>query len=304
MRCLALLLLAATWLHADEPLLGHVEKRGEGPIPMVLIHSLWCDWTVWDEFMSRNEARYTMYAVTLAGCGGTDAPPLPEDPDDYTGREWSERAAKGVIELIKEESLEDVVLVGHYSGGQLALRLALEHPIYFSKVVTIDGEPATPLRGSQGGATREERDAIVNKKMGAEHVPDDMWRSTLRVSANQAVTNPGRAAVIGDVMAMTTFQTGKRYLLEMHAEDLTDRISGLRMPVLAIVPISPDLADDQADRVYDRWLGAFRDVDDVQILFFDDSRQFVMYDEPEKLDEAIADFVIDAETDPESPETP
>ncbi|HWQ33597.1 MAG TPA: hypothetical protein VNQ79_12150 [Blastocatellia bacterium] len=47
--------------------LGHVEKRGRGPVPMILISDVRTDWTIWQSFMERNAERYTMYAVTLPG---------------------------------------------------------------------------------------------------------------------------------------------------------------------------------------------------------------------------------------------
>src|SRR5262245_5316475 len=41
--------------------IAHVEKRGDGPVAMVLIPGLSCDWTVFDAFMKRHEHDYTMY---------------------------------------------------------------------------------------------------------------------------------------------------------------------------------------------------------------------------------------------------
>ena len=44
---------------------AHVETIGSGPIHVVLIPSLGCDWSVWSGFMARNSKRFTMHAVTL-----------------------------------------------------------------------------------------------------------------------------------------------------------------------------------------------------------------------------------------------
>src|SRR5262249_3432161 len=57
---------------------GHVEKLGRGPIPMILLADVGEDWTLYKSFMERNAGRYTMYAVTLPGSGGTPPPPKPE----------------------------------------------------------------------------------------------------------------------------------------------------------------------------------------------------------------------------------
>lgn len=306
-RLLAILVLACAWPAAaqetapepEQPLLAHVEQRGSGPIPMILIPSMWCDWSVYDEFMERNQDRYTMYAITLPGNGGTEPPPEPQHPDDFSLLQWTNRAADGIRELIMEESLEDVVLVGHYAGGQLAMKFAIEHPVFVSHVVSIDGEPAVEL--SSGLVSRENRTMIVNKKLAKDRAPQEIWRATLRSTSNKWVTNPGRAAVLADMMSLVTFETGRRYWLEMLAEDLTPRMRGLTKPALLIAPIPPDLSDAEADARHDRWLNAFVEAPDARILFFDDARSFVMYDEPEQLDEAIAEF-LDVDVEVAEPE--
>jgi hypothetical protein len=43
--------------------LGQVEKRGRGPVPVILIADVRTDWTIYQSFIDRNAERYTMYAV-------------------------------------------------------------------------------------------------------------------------------------------------------------------------------------------------------------------------------------------------
>src|SRR5262245_47521140 len=56
--------------------LGHVEVRGTGPVPVVLIPNLVMDWTIFESFMQRNSEKFTMYAVTLPGFAGSAPPPM------------------------------------------------------------------------------------------------------------------------------------------------------------------------------------------------------------------------------------
>ena len=69
--------------------LAHVERVGTGPVDLVLIPGLACDWRVWEDFLQRNARRYTMYAVTLPGFGGAPAEFDPDEPtpllDDAVG---------------------------------------------------------------------------------------------------------------------------------------------------------------------------------------------------------------------------
>src|SRR5262245_11341575 len=52
--------------------LGDVQKRGHGPVPLILIAGAPFDASVWDSFAARNAERYTMYAVVPAGYGKTN----------------------------------------------------------------------------------------------------------------------------------------------------------------------------------------------------------------------------------------
>src|SRR5262245_46589027 len=64
--------------------IAHVERRGKGSVPMVLIAGAPFGARAWEGFMKRNEARYTMLAVTPAGYEGTPPPAMPEkERDDY-----------------------------------------------------------------------------------------------------------------------------------------------------------------------------------------------------------------------------
>jgi len=288
---------------AKEPLLAHVERIGDGPVTMVLIPALWSDWTTFEDFMVRNAHRYTMYAVTFRGYAGSDPPPEPLDPSEYVSQAWRSLAMKGIRKLIDDEGLEDVVLVGHYSGGQLAIRLAIEHPTYVSKVVSIDGALASPMSAPGGRPTRDERTYKV-KRMAGERVPQPIWEKSLRITARKMVVHPGRAEVLGDMMALVPMDVGKRYFLEWHAEDLHDRIDGLRVPLLAVVPIPPELDDAQADRLHDDWLGDLGHIDMATVQFIDEARQFVMYDQPEAFDEAVATFVLGEDATPDGDDEP
>jgi len=91
--------------------LGVVEKRGRGPIPMILIADIRTDWSLYRNFMDRNVERYTMYAVTLPGYGGTPAPPRPETLD-LKSTPWWDGAEKGVVSLIEKNRFNKPVVVG------------------------------------------------------------------------------------------------------------------------------------------------------------------------------------------------
>ncbi len=84
---------------AEAPALALVEEVGTGDVPVVLIHNTQGDWRVWESFMERNSARYSMFAVRLAGAGGSEAMELPEgDPLDVMV--WTDAAVGELAEML------------------------------------------------------------------------------------------------------------------------------------------------------------------------------------------------------------
>jgi pimeloyl-ACP methyl ester carboxylesterase len=80
-----------------------------------------CRWNEWEEFMERNQAKYTMYAVTIPGYGGTHLPDLPKDTDRPL---WHDNAVKALAKFLDEQKLRDVTVVGHSWGTIIGVQLA------------------------------------------------------------------------------------------------------------------------------------------------------------------------------------
>jgi pimeloyl-ACP methyl ester carboxylesterase len=157
--------------------LGAVEKRGRGPIPMILIADIRTDWSLYRSFMDRNAERYTMYAVTLPGYGGAPAPPRPESLDLKT-TPWWDGAEKGVISLIEKNRLNKPVVVGMATSSYLATRLAVNHPDKIRAAVVIDGNVYATFRSLANPdypATLEERPDVLMKQPGAIGMISEQW---------------------------------------------------------------------------------------------------------------------------------
>lgn len=276
--------------------LGHVEVRGEGPVPLVLIPGFASDWRVWDAFMSRNAGRYTMYAVTLPGFGGTGAPPPTADP---TG--WLENAAEAVGALVEERGLKDAVVAGHSLGGHVALLAAARRPELFGGAVTIDGLPAYPL---QGDPTPEQRLAAVNTVIAPQvtAMSDADWAAMQRGSAQQWTGDSGRAEELAAMFSQTPRDVGCAYFIEVLRSDLSERLAALEKPVLAVAALAPrsEAAMTQWETVRQTWRDAFANSPSAVVVFFEETRHLVMDERPAELDKAIAQFVAgDPVLDPE-----
>lgn len=292
--------------------LGAVEKRGRGPIPMILIADLRTDWSLYRNFMDRNAERYTMYAVTLPGYGGSPAPPRPETLDLKT-TPWWDGAEKGVISLIEKNSLNKPVVIGMAASSYLATRLAVNHPDKIRAAVAIGGNVYSAFRSLSNPdypATPEERPDVLMKQPDAigmivEFMPAltpsresaEARIKTLppaqlnQFSAGIREIDRARALAIDD--AVSSDPRAYRYNVERFASDLTGALKNLRVPLLAIPAIHDDNSPGQGGPAPSQWYEAKMKYPAIPLTVapFENTRTYVTEDAPQELDRAIESFL-------------
>lgn len=273
--------------------LPHVEVSGTGPVPVVLIPGLACDWTVFKSFMARNAPRYTMHAVTLPGFGGSQPPPVPAEA---TGADdvWLTNAERAIVQYVLKQKLDRPVVIGHSLGGQLAYRLAARHSEYFRAGVSLDGLPAFPLAPPGTPFSKEQRRVLVNSQVwpSMKVMTDAQWAEQTRSTLTSWVKDQARAKELGDLCAAVPGAVAGRYLTELFASDASEDLANIKLPFLAIAAISD--ADQPGARREDArqvWGTAFARFPGLQLVIFENTRHFVTEDAPAELDRAIEQFV-------------
>jgi esterase len=105
-------------------------KSGNGR-PLIILHGLFGISDNWAALARQWAERFTVYAVDLRNHG--------QSPHSD---EWNYNVmADDIIELLGDERLHDVILLGHSMGGKTAMRLALDFPQAISKLIVSDIAP-------------------------------------------------------------------------------------------------------------------------------------------------------------------
>jgi pimeloyl-ACP methyl ester carboxylesterase len=292
--------------------LGAVEKRGRGPIPLILIADIRTDWSLYRNFMDRNAERYTMYAVTLPGYGGAPAPPRPETLD-LKSTPWWDGAEKGVINLIEKDRLNKPVVIGMAASSYLATRLAVNHPDKIRAAVVIGGNVYAAFRSLANPdypATPEERPDVLMKQPGAtgmisEFLPALMSSRESAEARIKALAPPqlaqfaaavreierARALAVDD--AVSSDPRAYRYNVELFASDLTGPLKNLKVPLLAIPAIHDDNSPGQGGPAPSQWYEAKMKYPAIPLTVvpFENTRTYVTEDAPQELDRAIESFL-------------
>lgn len=115
--------------------LAHVET-GEGA-PVVFLHGEPTWSFLWRKVIPPvRDAGFRCVAPDLVGFGRSDKP---TDPGWYS----YDRHTEVIASLLEDLDLRDVTLVMHDWGGPIGLRLAVEHPERFSRLVIMETGPFT-----------------------------------------------------------------------------------------------------------------------------------------------------------------
>jgi pimeloyl-ACP methyl ester carboxylesterase len=106
-------------------------RPGDGGRPFLLLHGLGSNARMWDEVAGHLAAAgHAVHALDMRGHGDSDLPPHGYD---------NETAVADLVSVCRELRLTGVLIAGHSWGGNLAVRLAAEHPDLTAGLALVDG---------------------------------------------------------------------------------------------------------------------------------------------------------------------
>ncbi len=292
----------------------HVETRGNGPVPLVLISDLGVDGRkLYGPFAERNAGAYTMYIVTLPWAGAARPLPWPEKLD-YAARPWLSQVERELLALIDQPKLKGAVVAGTTSGGYFAARLALLRPQRIRAAVLVDALVNATMRSAadpDAPASLSERLAQIKAVLPTPQLfpyapvpPADELRrliddpGSMHPTARNWWTFAVKDASLSKAWAFEALSRGfivpgLEYRWELLATDLTDELRHLSVPMLAMVAIHDEGSPSQTSPSLSEW-------DEIKLLYpqvpltvatFVDSRSYISVEYPQEFDRALADFL-------------
>lgn len=279
--------------------LGGVKKSGAGPRNMILIPGWGFDWTVFMGFMEANSKDYTFYALTIPGFGGTQAPPMPADTENFRDLYWTKGVIKGIVDLIDREKLVKPDIMTSFTTSEvMAIRLALDHPDKVGKVIVVSGMAKfTANYPSFEPRTLDSRVNYIEKRLAAQ------WFKTVTTETwNKGNFAPAtfcrdslKAKAHWNMMSAVPIPVMVRYLCELYCTDISLEYKDLKVPVLVILPGFPNkvLSDNiyLAPFFHFSWTGAMPSSQMIHVVAINDSHAFIMEDQPEKFTAVVKEFL-------------
>lgn len=256
-----------------------------GRTPIIFIPALFCGASQWQRQIEALSDRYDIYALTLPGFDAR-----PRD----TGGNLMSRATADISALIRSRHLDHPIIVGHSLGGTLAVLFAVHRSMEVRGIVAVEGGypvAPTPERREQSlrDATAPYRG--VHRSAFGDSLGERMLQYVITsksdadsVQAQAARSDP--AAVVD-------------WMSEAFRLDLTQQLEEITVPLMEIVPFDSKIDPYQGFATLVEKGGAYRSflghAPHGSLIMIENSRHFVMIDQPGAFDRALYRAIEDIE---------
>lgn len=263
----------------------HVNMYGTaGRRAVVFIPGLTCGPWEWSGEINQLDSKYTVYALTLPGFDGRPAiksPLFATVSADF----WT---------MLQTHNIVKPVVIAHSMGGTLAILLAEQNPGKLGGVISVDGLPTFPGMDRMTADQRAQAAAQMTAAMASATTPEQFAAMEKNYVLPTLMTSPEDIAAVAPLTARSDPAATAAWTTEDIGLDLRKDLTKITTPLLVIAPYdaaleSKVLPDAAAKKSYYETLLANDPAANVQTI--EPSRHFVMYDQPQKLHDAIATFL-------------
>ena len=260
-----------------------VEVTGSGP-DVVLIPGFASSREVWRAEAERLRATHRVHLVQLAGFAG--------EPWAHGDGPFVEPMAGELARYVREAGLERPAVIGHSMGGMTGVLLAQQHPDLVGRVMSVDSLPFfSAMFGPQ--ATVESARPFADQAAAAILAADEAgFRTQQAQTAIGMVRDPAtREAMVEWSMASDRHALAAA-IRDVMTTDLRPGLPSMTTPVWAVYASDADggAPAAMADAL---WGGEYATLPGVTLVRVDDSRHFIMADQPGRLAGIIDRFLAD-----------
>ncbi len=258
-----------------------VEVMGRGP-DVILIPGFASSRDVWRPLAQRLAATHRVHLVQLAG---------------FAGEPWTNGDGAFVQPVVDElaryaATLNRPAVIGHSMGGLTGLMLAQQHPEAVGRVMSVDSLPFfSTLYGPTATAetakpfAEQAAAGILNADAAGYRVQQE------RTAAGMMRSEAGRADMVEWSMASDR-QAMASAIRDVMTTDARPGLAAMTTPVWAVYAADAN-GGTPAAMADGMWGREYAALPGVKLVRVDDSRHFIMTDQPERLGALVDEFLAD-----------
>ena len=227
-------------------------------------------------------ANYRLHLIQIAGFAGDPAGPNATGP-------ILAPVVEQLHQYIVANHLQPVPVIGHSLGGLLALMLAQAHPEDVSKLLIVDTLPFYGLVFNPAATVDMVRPQAQVMHDQLIQMPADQFAASQPTFTNRLVKDPeGQRQVSASSIASdrTVFANA---MLEDLSIDLRPQLAGIKTPMTLLYPY--ETTQGPAEQVTALYTTAYAAKPNLRFIRIDDSRHFIMFDQPAAFDQNVKAFL-------------
>ncbi len=260
-----------------------VEVLGAGP-DVIFIPGYASSREVWRAEAERLSATHRVHMVQLAGFAG--------EPWVHGDGPFVQPVIDELARYIDEAGLQDPAIIGHSMGGMSALMLAQQYPALVGKVMSVDSLPFfSALFGPQ--VTVDTARPFAEQAAAATLSADDAsFRAGQVQGAAGYVNDPATQAAMVEWGMASDRQALATAIREVMLTDLRPALPAMTTPVWAVYAADADggASPAMADAL---WQREYATLPGVELIRVDDSRHFIMADQPQRFSQIVDRFLAE-----------
>ncbi|MGV9010347.1 alpha/beta fold hydrolase [Brevundimonas sp.] len=249
-----------------------VEVVGTGP-DVILIPGFASSREVWRVEADRLKATHRVHLVQLAGFAG--------EPWTHDDGPFVAPMIEDLARYIRDTGLDQPAVIGHSMGGLSGILLAQSHPELVGRVLSVDSLPFfSALFGPQ--VTAEMARPFADQAAQSMLNPDaDAFRASQAQGAIGLARDPATRSAMVDWSMASNRQALAAAIREVMTTDARPALASMTTPVWAIYAADAD-GGPPAAMADAMWNREYATLPGVHLERVDDSRHFIMADQPER----------------------
>lgn len=267
--------LIISFMSFSQPAAIKVIKEGNGN-PVLYLPGFTTPGSVWKETIAHISSQREHHIVSYAGFDGVASIDTP----------WYPKIKEALINYIKTQKLSNITIIGHSMGGNLAVDIASALPQTVEKLILVDAIPCMQELMMPG----VKRDQIQYNSPYNQQMLQMAPGAFNQVAAMMATNMTGNKAKIDTLVSWilkadrNTYVYGYTDLLKL---DLRDTLKSVKAETLILGASFPN-----ADVTKATFEKQYANLAQKTILIADNSKHFIMFDQPEWLYEKVNAFLL------------
>jgi pimeloyl-[acyl-carrier protein] methyl ester esterase len=258
-----------------------VEVVGQGP-DVILVPGLASSREAFRPLADRLKATHRVHLVQLSGFAG----------QAWTGGEgpFVDPAVEALATYIRSAGLKQPAVIGHSMGGLSGLLLAQRHPGLVGRLMTVDALPFYSAMFGPTATSASARPFADRMAAGVLSASPEAFAAQQAAAAKGLSRTPAMQETIVAWSLASDRKAVARAISEVMTLDARPGLAAMKTPVTALYAVDAEGALPPAV-VGALWMREYDALRGVKLVRVENSRHFIMADQPEAFAKAVDGFL-------------